>query len=85
MRAGGSAAIHLAYVAAGRLSAYTEVGLKPWDIAAGALLVSESGGKVTDTVGTPYTLAVNHIVASNGKVHDALTGVLKEAKATGLE
>ncbi|MCM3175797.1 MULTISPECIES: inositol monophosphatase family protein [Paenibacillus] len=85
LRAGGSAALHLAYVAAGRLSAYTEIGLKPWDIAAGALLVAESGGTITDTVGTPYDLSVSHIVASNGKIHDALTGVLKEAKATGME
>lgn len=84
LRAGGSAALHLAYVAAGRLSAYTEVGLNPWDIAAGALLVQESGGMITSTAGEPYDLSVRHVTASNKKLHNELITVLKEAKATGI-
>ncbi len=84
LRAGGSAALHLAYVASGRLSAYTEIGLNPWDIAAGALLVQESGGMVTNTIGHPYDLSVRHVTASNGTLHNELITVLKEAKATGI-
>ena len=84
LRAGGSAALHLANVAAGRLSGYWEVGLNAWDIAAGALLVSESGGQVTDTVGTDYHLGVRNIVATNGNLHTELLEVLKKAEATGV-
>lgn len=84
IRAGGSAALHLAYVAAGRLSGYYEVGLNSWDVAAGALLVKESGGMVTDTIGNPYHLGVRHLVATNGKIHDELLETLKAANATGM-
>jgi myo-inositol-1(or 4)-monophosphatase len=85
LRAVGSAALHLAYVAAGRLSAYTEVGLNAWDLAAGALLVQEAGGTVTDTLGQPYDLGVRHVIASNGAIHQELAAVLKGAGATGQE
>lgn len=84
LRAMGSAAMHLAYVAAGRMSGYYEVGLNSWDIAAGALLVQESGGKVTDTKGNPYHLGVRHMVATNGHIHQELLKVIEEAGATGL-
>ncbi|MCY7558131.1 inositol monophosphatase family protein [Paenibacillus macerans] len=84
LRAAGSAALHLAYVAAGRLSGYYEVGLNAWDVAAGALIVAESGGIVTDTVGNPYDIGVRHLAASNGKIHNELLGVLKSADATGM-
>lgn len=83
VRCGGSAALQLAYVAAGRLSAYWEIGLSPWDVAAGVLLVQESGGKVTDTQGRPYDLSVRNMVASNGAIHQSLLDTLSEAKATG--
>ncbi|MNO83099.1 Inositol-1-monophosphatase [compost metagenome] len=85
IRAGGSAALHLAYVSIGRLSGYYEVGLNAWDIAAGALMVAESGGIVTDTIGNPYDIGVRHVVASNGQVHAELLDTLKVAKATGFE
>lgn len=85
IRAGGSAALHLAYVAAGRLSGYYEVGLNAWDVAAGALLVKESGGIVTDTSGNPYDLGVRHLVATNGKIHGELLQSLKDAGATGMQ
>lgn len=84
IRSGGSAALHMAYVATGRISGYWEIGLNSWDLAAGVLLVNESGGTVTDTLGRPYDLSVRHIVASNGHIHDELVDSLKEAKATGL-
>lgn len=84
LRAGGSAALHLAYVAAGRLSGYYEVNLNAWDTAAGALLVTESGGIVTDTAGNPYDIGVRNLIASNGKIQEQLVGAIIEAGATGL-
>ncbi len=84
VRISGSAALHLAYVAAGRLSGFWEIGLNSWDMAAGVLLIQESGGKVTDTKGNAYTLSVRNVVASNGQVHDELITELEEAQATGL-
>ncbi len=72
LRIAGSAALHLAYVAAGRLSGFWEIGLNSWDIAAGALLINESGGTVTDTKGQPFTLATRNILATNGSVHQEL-------------
>ncbi|WP_379127662.1 inositol monophosphatase family protein [Paenibacillus sp. sgz500958] len=83
IRAGGSAALHLAYVAAGRVDGYWEVGLNPWDCAAGVLLVRESGGQVTDTLGRPYDIGTRNVIASNGKIHEALVSSLGSADATG--
>ncbi|MNJ74599.1 Inositol-1-monophosphatase [compost metagenome] len=80
----GSAAMHLAYVAAGRLSGYYEVGLNSWDIAAGVLLVQESGGTVTDTLGNDFNIGVRHLVATNGKIHNELVGKIQVADATGM-
>ncbi|MDI3327010.1 MAG: inositol monophosphatase family protein [Alicyclobacillaceae bacterium] len=85
IRTMGSAALHLAYVAAGRITGFWENNLNPWDLAAGALLVSEAGGRVTDTQGGPYTLAVSHVAATNGLIHEELLRHLREASATGLE
>ena len=84
LRIAGSAALHLAYVASGRLSGFWEIGLNAWDIAAGALLIQESGGKVTDTEGRPYNLAVRNILATNGEIHDELKQELVKAEATGF-
>ncbi|BCD68822.1 inositol monophosphatase family protein [Nitratiruptor sp. YY09-18] len=67
----GSAAIDLAYVACGRFAGFYEVNLKPWDVAAGILLVQEAGGKVTNHLGKPYKFG-DIIVASNGKVHQEI-------------
>jgi myo-inositol-1(or 4)-monophosphatase len=80
LRIAGSAALHLAYVAAGRLSGFWEIGLNCWDIAAGALLVTESGGTVTDTDGSTFTLATRNILATNGSVHEELVAELRMAK-----
>jgi len=77
LRVAGSAALHLAYVASGRLSGFWEIGLNAWDIAAGALLVEESGGRITDSRGEPYHLGVRDVVASNGHIHDEFVGALK--------
>lgn len=84
LRSGGSAALHMAYVAAGRLSGFWEIGLSAWDVAAGSLLIQESGGKVSDTAGNPYRLAVRNVLATNGQIHDELQQELAGAGATGL-
>ncbi|BFH60253.1 inositol monophosphatase family protein [Paenibacillus azoreducens] len=85
IRCGGSAALHLAYVAAGRLTGFWEIGLNAWDIAAGALLVTESGGQIGDTKGGAFHLGIRQVVATNGAVHAELVQALQEAEATGFE
>ena len=75
----GSAAIMLAWIANGRLTAYWEYDLSSWDIAAGALIINEAGGNFTDLAGDPFTLRTRKIVASNGKIHDELLTVLNDA------
>src|SRR5258708_12543767 len=69
VRRGGSAAIDLAYVACGRLEAFWEFGLNPWDMAAGTLLVSEAGGQVTDMKGGAHTMKSPHLLVGNAAVH----------------
>jgi myo-inositol-1(or 4)-monophosphatase len=76
-RRGGSAALDLAYVAAGRLDAYWEAGLKSWDIAAGCLLVQEAGGFVTDLEGAGLELDKGDILATNPHLHGNFTNLLK--------
>ncbi len=71
----GSAALDLAYVACGRYEGFWEPYLKPWDTAAGFLLVKEAGGEVTDYFGNPYNPFLNTIVASNGKIHQQIIEV----------
>ncbi|MBT4917115.1 inositol monophosphatase [Candidatus Peregrinibacteria bacterium] len=65
----GSAALDLCYIACGRFDAYWEFGLKPWDVAAGSLIVEEAGGKATDTYGETLDLFGQDILATNGLVH----------------
>lgn len=76
VRRGGSAALDLAFVAAGRLDGYWERGLKPWDIAAGILLVQEAGGKCTSYEGSALDLVSGRILATNGIVHPLLINEL---------
>jgi myo-inositol-1(or 4)-monophosphatase len=73
----GSAAIDLCYVAAGRLDGFWESDLKPWDIAGGALIVTEAGGRVTGTDGSAFTSRGGHVLATNGLLHDAMLGVIR--------
>lgn len=72
IRSLGSAARHLAYVAAGRLDGFWENGLKCWDMAAGVLLVQEAGGQITDSSGSSFQLTTSDIVSSNGRIHAQL-------------
>ncbi len=78
VRRAGSAALDLAYVAAGRMEAFWEFNLNPWDTAAGILLVTEAGGKVTGFTGEPYKLDSREILASNGLIHDELVSLFKD-------
>ncbi|MGQ9594664.1 MAG: inositol monophosphatase family protein [Anaerolineae bacterium] len=73
----GSAALGLAYVAAGWLDAYFHLALGPWDTAAGVLLVEEAGGRVTLVDGSPWTPEATSILASNGLLHDQLLECLR--------
>lgn len=77
VRRGGSAALDLAYIAAGRLDGYWERGLKPWDTAAGIVLVKEAGGVITSYENGPLDLASGRILASNGAIHSLLSQELK--------
>ncbi len=79
IRRTGSAALDLAYVAAGRLDGFWEMGLQPWDIAAGSLLVQEAGGVVTDFAGNSNFLTTGNIVAGSLKVHAALHRTLNKS------
>jgi myo-inositol-1(or 4)-monophosphatase len=81
VRRAGSAAADLAYVACGRLEGYWEIGLKPWDMAAGGLIVEEAGGRVTDMLGAPLNLYGPHILATNGAIHDEMIQVFGEVAA----
>ncbi len=76
----GSAALDLAWVAAGRYDGYWERDLKPWDLAAGLLLVTEAGGKVTDADGEADILASGSIIASNLELHPQIASRLAAAK-----
>lgn len=73
----GSAAIDLCYVAAGRLDGFWEQSLHPWDMAAGALIVQEAGGQVTDLRGGPYSSRGRSIIASNGHIHRAMVEIVE--------
>lgn len=79
VRRDGSAAIDLAYVACGRFDGFWEDGLNPWDIAAGILLIQEAGGRVSDFRDAPLDIYTPKVLASNGLVHKAMMGVLKNS------
>jgi myo-inositol-1(or 4)-monophosphatase len=77
VRRAGSAALDLAYVAAGRLDGYWEFNLNPWDTAAGILLVEEAGGLTSGFSGQPFQLDSREILASNGPIHAELLGLFE--------
>lgn len=77
----GSAAIDLCYVAAGRLDGFYEVLLHPWDMSAGALLVEEAGGRVTNLAGGQFDSRGGEVVASNGRIHGAMVDTIQGFKA----
>lgn len=81
VRRGGSAALDLAYVACGRLDAFWEFGLKPWDMAAGTLLISEAGGTVTDMHGGPMVIGGPELLTDNGHIHEQVLTLFREVFA----
>jgi len=76
VRRPGAAALDLAYIAAGRVDAFWEFGLSPWDTAAGALLIQEAGGRIGTLTGEPYELSPN-IVAGSPRVYEALLETIR--------
>lgn len=83
VRRSGSAALDLAWVAAGRADGFWEYELNPWDVAAGILLIQEAGGKVTDFNGdelSDWRLMGKRTLASNGRIHDAMIKILRAIK-----
>ncbi len=78
VRRAGSAALDLAYTACGRVDAYWEFNLNPWDTSAGALLVREAGGSMTTFDGSPFRLDSREVLATNGFLRDELLGFFEE-------
>ena len=78
VRRTGSAALDLAYVASGRLDFFWEFGLKPWDMAAGVLLVEEAGGRISDMQGAPHSVTTSdHLLADNGALHEEVLAMFR--------
>jgi myo-inositol-1(or 4)-monophosphatase len=82
LRRCGAAAVDLALVARGVYDGYFEPRLHPWDVAAGAVIVAEAGGRVTDYEGAPMDPALGWIAASNGAIHDEMLALIREARST---
>jgi myo-inositol-1(or 4)-monophosphatase len=76
VRRDGSAALDLAYVACGRFDGFWEDGLSPWDIAAGAVLIQEARGRITNFKDQPLDIYNEQVLATNGLVHEAMMRVL---------
>jgi len=85
VRRPGAAAIDLAYVAAGRFDGFWELGLQPWDIAAGALLIQEAGGIISSVRGTGEYMESGHVVAGAPKVHQSLLRLITPLLPQGLK
>lgn len=79
-RRAGAASLDLAYTAAGRFDGYWEMKLKPWDVAAGKLLVEEAGGSISDFDGQPFDIYGRECLASNGLIHEPMRDVLKQGR-----
>jgi myo-inositol-1(or 4)-monophosphatase len=79
VRRGGSAALDLCHMAAGRCDGFWEMKLQPWDTAAGGVIAEEAGARFTDFSGGPFSIYKKEILASNGRIHDEMVSVLKLA------
>jgi myo-inositol-1(or 4)-monophosphatase len=75
----GSAVLDLYYVACGRVDAFLEFGPRPWDVAAGVLIVTEAGGRVTNLDGSPLGLDARKILTSKGKLHRTMRETIAKA------
>jgi myo-inositol-1(or 4)-monophosphatase len=85
LRRPGAASLDLAWTAAGRYDGFFETGLKPWDLAAGALLITEAGGMVSDMQGTENYVKSGHICAGNPFIHPQLLEIIKPHLTSGLK
>lgn len=85
IRRAGSAALDLCYVAAGRVDGYWELKLKPWDIAAGILIVAEAGGAASAFSGEKFSLSGHETLASNGLIHEEMVRVLNAAGSVRVD
>ena len=81
IRRPGSAAIELSYLAAGRFDGFWELKLHPWDVAAGSLIITEAGGKITDFKGGLFGIYSGEMLASNGLIHEEMLEVIKEVNS----
>ena len=79
VRRDGSAALDLCYVASGRFDGFWELKLKPWDVAAGSLIVAEAGGMITDFSGRRFSILDEEILATNGRIHQHMIDILQKA------
>lgn len=77
IRRGGSAALDLCYLACGRIDGFWELNLKPWDTAAGSLIVTEAGGRLSDFSGNQFSIGGHETLASNGIIHDEMAKITK--------
>lgn len=77
-------ALTLAWIASGRLTAHFGYDLSSWDLVAGALMIQEAGGHITDIYGSPYKVETRNMLCSNGKVHNEILTILKESGATSF-
>ena len=82
VRRAGAAALDLAYVASGKLDGFWEMGLKPWDMAAGVLLIQEAGGFVTDLEGQDSYLKTGYLCCGNPKIHARLLSIIEKARSS---
>ncbi|WP_447985289.1 inositol monophosphatase family protein [Nitrospira sp. Nam74] len=83
VRRTGSAALDLCYVAAGRFDGFWEMKLHPWDVAAGSLMVTEAGGRMSDFKGGAFSIDGDEMVASNGLIHSEMLHVLRNTSLPG--
>jgi len=81
IRRPGSAAIDLSYLAAGRFDGFWELKLHPWDVAAGSLIITEAGGKITDFKGGLFGIYSGEMLASNGLIHEEMLEVIREVNS----
>lgn len=81
IRRAGSAALDLCALACGRFDGFWELGLKPWDTAAGSLILTEAGGAITKMDGTAFDIRVPELLASNGAIHEQMLAVVKGVMA----
>jgi len=80
IRRDGSAALDLCYLACGRFDGFWELSLKPWDTAAGVLILAEAGGLATRLDGSRFDVRQSDILASNGRIHDQMLAVIRRVK-----